>query len=156
VIIKSQEVIGFILGILFSFESLLELVVVDEFTAIFDHKITHFDISSGFETPAFTTGIEWVERWGSPLLEPLIGALWAAMVRTAFNQQHPNFKKIYYYLTKLYSKIKVYLLMQCETGPQGTSAFSSQSQGEAASGDSRDLTLPIGLLDRILLYGGGF
>ncbi len=76
--------------ILFGLESLLELVVVDEIAAILDHKIAHFDIGFGFKTPAFSAGIENVERRVRFLLEPLIDALGAASFWTALNQQDPN------------------------------------------------------------------
>jgi len=47
--------------------------------------------------------------------------------------------------------------MQLELRPQGSSnTLSLQLQREEASGVSMGLTLPIGLLHRILLYWGGF
>lgn len=76
--------------ILFGLESLLELVVIDEIATILDHKVAHFDIGFGFKTPAFSAGIEDVERRIRFLLEPLIDTLGAAIFWTAFNQQDPN------------------------------------------------------------------
>ena len=91
IVVQSEEVIRFVTSILLIFETTPEFMVVNHFTDVFDDKLAFLNVCLGLETPAFTVGIERVERRREPLLKPLIftPAFARADTRITFKQQHP-------------------------------------------------------------------
>ena len=61
VVVQCQEIVSFFSSILFIFEAAAEFVVVDEFSYVLDDKVTLFDLMLSFESPAFSSRVEWVE-----------------------------------------------------------------------------------------------
>lgn len=88
-VVQGEEVVGLIPCVLFSFETPLEFLVVNQLPAVLYDKVSLLNSCAGLEAPALAVGFERVEGWGEALLKTLVRAIGTADARMTFGQKHP-------------------------------------------------------------------